>query len=182
MFTFKKNQQIPKPEPHMEEAGSPLKAATARPGPVTYSQVVKIANAVIVWIKGRLDGVLAEDRRAHDGLARTQAEILTVLSEIKTSISPPGPPPRPPQEPAMPAPAEVAPLAGEPADEKPDRDTIKSLGMLVNQNDEFRRHVTNQVAACPQGCLAAQFAQETLTRLEGMRVDVISLLRTHTLS
>ena len=60
-----------------------------------------------------------------------------------------------------------------------DQDLLKTVGMKVSQYDEFIRNLKSLAEGLPENCFAFTFAQETITRLQGMRAESVSLLAAH---
>ena len=76
-------------------------------------------------------------------------------------------------------PEEVVEIGKEQQETEAPPDLLLAVGMSVPQYDEFIREMRNIAGNCPEACFATKLAGETLSRLEGMRAETISLLAMH---
>ena len=179
MFQFRKRRQSAESETYDEQSGPSREVGREKTSPVTYSQLVKIANAVLNWLKRWLDAMAARISQRQDELAEGQAKVLEVLSEMKDRImllAEPRPVPEKTAEEGRDDAASPAPTI--PAEE-PSPDILKSLAMFVSQLDESTRHAQEAAEGCPKNCVARTLSQETAARMAGMRADVVSVLKMH---
>ena len=177
MFGFKKKRHPSRPVAgSVDQVPTPRKA-TARPAPVTYGQMRKLANAMLLIIKRWLGAMRVHNIRQHNELARDHARILKLLSEVKGGMSPAEQPVCTPEANAAPVAGEAAAPATEPREEKPGTDILKALGMSLNQYDEFLGKLKMLADSCSDSCFANRFAKETISGVECMRADVVSLLK-----
>ncbi len=60
-----------------------------------------------------------------------------------------------------------------------DADVLESVGAMVQDDDRLLRDIDVHVARCPESCFAHEFAEETIKRLRGKRLERVALLQSH---
>jgi len=148
-----------------------------KPQPLTHAQARKLANAMLRILKRWFDAVGMHDIRKHNELAGQHAEIVKILNKIEErTLAGSRPGPIPEELAAWPEGEAILPGV-EAAGKPPSKDILRALGASLDQYDELLSTLRRMAERCPENCFAGAFASETLARLEGMRADVISLLR-----